>query len=318
MEPALRPAILLVDDDATLRSVLSRHLTREGFTVRTASSGHAALGALAQSWPALIVVDLMMPGMDGFELSQRIKRIADLPIIVLSAVDADQTKIDALQQFAEDYIVKPFSPDELVARIHRVLRRAAPGRAQVTIGSGDLEIDLSARRVSTPAGSHPLTPTEVRFVQVLLNSLDRTVPTETLLDRVWSDSDGADSVICVGDRPPPASQAGGGPRSPPIPADRAGDRLPLVVRLEDVDLGQPALRLFAVIAVVALPGLAALALVLAFAEAWVAEVGVATAFLLIGLATLAWGGDRRRLHRPGPLPRPPGGGRPRHPRRCRR
>ncbi len=193
MQPALRPAILLVDDDATLLSVLSRHLTREGFAVRAAPGGHAALAALAQSWPALIVVDLMMPGMDGFELSQRIKRIADLPIIVLSAVDADQTKIDALQQFAEDYIVKPFSPDELVARIHRVLRRAAPSRAQVTIGSGDLEIDLSARRVSTPAGSHPLTPTEVRFVQVLLNSLDRTVPTETLLDRVWSDSDGADS-----------------------------------------------------------------------------------------------------------------------------
>jgi DNA-binding response OmpR family regulator len=193
VEPALRPAILLVDDDATLRSVLSRHLTREGFTVRSAANGHAALSALAQSWPAMIVVDLMMPGMDGFELSQRIKRIADLPIIVLSAVDADQTKIDALQQFAEDYIVKPFSPDELVARIHRVLRRAAPGRAQVTIGSGDLEIDLSARRVSTPVGSHPLTPTEVRFVQVLLNSLDRTVPTETLLDRVWSEADGADS-----------------------------------------------------------------------------------------------------------------------------
>jgi DNA-binding response OmpR family regulator len=193
VEPALRPAILLVDDDATLRSVLSRHLTREGFVVRTASNGPGALSALAQSWPALIVVDLMMPGMDGFELSQRIKRIADLPIIVLSAVDADQTKIDALQQFAEDYIVKPFSPDELVARIQRVLRRAAPGRALVTIGSGDLEIDLSARRVSTPAGSHPLTPTEVRFVQVLLNSLDRTVPTETLLDRVWSEADGADS-----------------------------------------------------------------------------------------------------------------------------
>lgn len=193
MQPALRPAILLVDDDATLLSVLSRHLTREGFTVRTASSGQGALSALAQSWPALIVVDLMMPGMDGFELSQRIKRIADLPIIVLSAVDADQTKIDALQHFAEDYIVKPFSADELVARMQRVLRRAAPSRAQVTIGSGDLEIDLSARRVSTPSGSHPLTPTEVRFVQVLLNSLDRTVPTETLLDRVWSEADGADS-----------------------------------------------------------------------------------------------------------------------------
>jgi DNA-binding response OmpR family regulator len=211
VQPALRPAILLVDDDATLLSVLSRHLTREGFAVRTASGGHDALAALAKSWPALIVVDLMMPGMDGFELSQRIKRTADLPIIVLSAVDADETKVDALQHFAEDYVVKPFSPDELVARIQRVLRRATPGRAQVSIGEGELEIDLqfplaqvsigegeleidlAGRRVSTPAGSHPLTPTEVRFVQVLLGSLDRTVPTDVLLDRVWSESDGADA-----------------------------------------------------------------------------------------------------------------------------
>jgi DNA-binding response OmpR family regulator len=193
VEPALRPAILLVDDDATLLSALSRHLTREGFAVRTASGGPEALNALAHAWPALIVVDLMMPGMDGFELSQRIKRIADLPIIVLSAVDADETKVEALQHFAEDYVVKPFSPGELVARIHRVLRRAAPGRTQVTIGNGDLEIDLAGRRVSTPVGAQPLTPTEVRFVQVLLGSLDRTVPTEILLDRVWSEADGADA-----------------------------------------------------------------------------------------------------------------------------
>jgi DNA-binding response OmpR family regulator len=193
VEPALRPAILLVDDDATLLSALSRHLTREGFAVRTASGGPEALNALAHAWPTLIVVDLMMPGMDGFELSQRIKRIADLPIIVLSAVDADEAKVEALQHFAEDYVVKPFSPEELVARIHRVLRRAAPGRTQVTIGNGDLEIDLAGRRVSTPAGAQPLTPTEVRFVQVLLGSLDRTVPTEILLDRVWSEADGADA-----------------------------------------------------------------------------------------------------------------------------
>jgi DNA-binding response OmpR family regulator len=191
--PATRPAVLLVDDDATLLSALSRHLGREGFAVRTAGSGQAALGALAQSWPALVVVDLMMPGMDGFELSQRIKRTADLPIIVLSAVDADETKVDALQHFAEDYVVKPFSPDELVARIQRVLRRTAPSRTQVTIGDGDLEIDLAGRRVATPAGTQPLTPTEVRFVQVLLGSLDRTVPTEVLLDRVWSEADGADA-----------------------------------------------------------------------------------------------------------------------------
>ena len=193
MLPAQRPAILLVDDDATVLSVLSRHLSRDGFDVRTASSGQAALSALSRGWPSIVVVDLMMPVMDGFELAQRIKRIADLPIIVLSAVDADQTKVEALQHFADDYVVKPFSPDELAARIQRVLRRTAPSRTQVTIGGGELEIDLAGRRVSTPAGTHPLTPTEVRFMQVMLGSLDRTVPTELLLDRVWSEADGADA-----------------------------------------------------------------------------------------------------------------------------
>jgi DNA-binding response OmpR family regulator len=126
MLPAFRPAILLVDDDATLLSVLARRLTREGFDVRTAPSGPAALTALERSWPALLVVDLMMPGMDGFELCRRVKQLADIPIIVLSAVDESEAKVSALELYAEDYVTKPFDPDELIARIHRVLRRAAP------------------------------------------------------------------------------------------------------------------------------------------------------------------------------------------------
>jgi two-component system KDP operon response regulator KdpE len=121
-----------------------------------------------------------------------VKQIADLPIIVLSAVDASESKVRALDEYAEDYITKPFNPDELVARVNRVLRRVSAGATQLTLDGGDLEIDLTARRVTTAAGDHPLTPTEVRLLQVLIGSLDRTVPTETLLDRVWSDADGAD------------------------------------------------------------------------------------------------------------------------------
>lgn len=192
MMPALRPAILLVDDDATLLSVLARRFTREGFDVRTAPSGPAALALLEKSWPTLLVVDMMMPGMDGFELCRRVKRMADLPIIVLSAVDSSESKVRALEDYAEDYVTKPFDPDELVARVQRVMKRASTGRHQVIIDDGELEIDLALRRVQTAAGEHPLTPTEVRLLQVLIGSLDRTVPTETLLDRVWSDADGAD------------------------------------------------------------------------------------------------------------------------------
>ena len=192
MQPALRPAVLLVDDDLSLLSLLSRRLTREWFDVSTATSGPAALAALERSWPALLLIDLMMPGMDGFELCARVKRIADLPIIVLSAVDASEAKVRALEDYAEDYITKPFDPDELVARVQRVLRRSATGHSQVVLDGGDLQIDLTGRRVTRPGGTFPLTPTEVRLLHVLIAQMDRTVPTDTILNRVWSESDGAD------------------------------------------------------------------------------------------------------------------------------
>ena len=96
----------------------------------------------------------MMPGMDGFELCRRVKQIADLPIIVLSAVDASEAKVSALELYAEDYVTKPFDPDELVARIQRVLRRASAGHPQVILDGGDVEVDLATRRLSTPGPTH--------------------------------------------------------------------------------------------------------------------------------------------------------------------
>ena len=192
MQPALRPALLLVDDDPTLLSVLARRMAREGYEVLTASSGANALQQLEQRWPSLLIVDLMMPGMDGFELCARVKRIADLPIIVLSAVDASEAKVRALEDYAEDYITKPFEPDELVARVQRVLRRSATGHSQVVLDGGDLQIDLTGRRVTRAAGTFALTPTEVRLLHVMIAQMDRTVPTDTILNRVWSESDGAD------------------------------------------------------------------------------------------------------------------------------
>ncbi len=192
MLPPQRPVILLVDDDRTLLSVLSRRVSRAGFEVVTALSGAAALKSLESGWPSLLVVDLMMPGMDGFELCRRVKHIADLPIIVLSAVDASEAKVSALELYAEDYVTKPFDPDELVARIQRVLRRAPAGRTQISLDGGEVEVDLATRRVTTPTGSHQLTPTEARLLQVLAASVDRIVPTDELLDRVWTDADGAD------------------------------------------------------------------------------------------------------------------------------
>ncbi|HET8777665.1 MAG TPA: response regulator transcription factor [Candidatus Limnocylindria bacterium] len=192
MLPPVRPAVLLVDDDLTLLSVLSRRVSRAGYEVRTAASGAAALKQLDGWWPALMVVDLMMPGMDGFELCRRVKQLADLPIIVLSAVDASEAKVSALELYAEDYVTKPFDPDELVARIQRVLRRAAIGSPQISLDGGDVEVDLATRRLTTPVGTHQLTPTEARLLQVLAASVDRVIPTDELLGRVWTDADGAD------------------------------------------------------------------------------------------------------------------------------
>jgi DNA-binding response OmpR family regulator len=192
MLPPARPAVLLVDDDLTQLSVLSRRVARAGYDVRTAASGPAALSQLEAGWPSLLVIDLMMPGMDGFELCRRVKQIADLPIIVLSAVDASEAKINALELYAEDYVTKPFDPDELIARIHRVLRRASVGSPQITLDRGEVEVNLATRQMTTPTGSHQLTPTEARLLQVLAASVDRVVSTEDLLNRVWTDSDGAD------------------------------------------------------------------------------------------------------------------------------
>src|SRR5918996_4656358 len=188
----VRPAILLVDDDRTLLSVLSRRLEREGYQIITAPSGAAALHHLAINWPTLVIVDLMMPTMDGFELCRRIKQQVDLPIIVLSAVDASEAKVSALELYAEDYVTKPFDPDELVARVQRVLRRVRTGHPSLSLDGGEVEVDLATRRVTTPDGSQQLTRTEARLLGVLAASLERVVPTEQLLDRVWSDADGAD------------------------------------------------------------------------------------------------------------------------------
>src|SRR5688572_23076572 len=150
-------------------------MSRAGYEVRTATSGPAALKLLDGAWPALMVVDLMMPGMDGFELCRRVKRIADLPIIMLSAVDASEAKVSALEQYAEDYITKPFDPDELVARVQRVLRRITVTTPTLFLNGGAVEIDLASRRITNALGTQQLTRTEARLLQVLAASMDRVV-----------------------------------------------------------------------------------------------------------------------------------------------
>src|SRR4030081_2340668 len=123
-----RYRILIVDDDAMAREILKRILEHAGYEVMTAGSGPEALRKLHEGIPHLVVVDLMMPEMDGFELCRRIKSHLDVPIVILSAVAAIESKVEGLQMYAEDYIVKPFEKEELVARVPRVLRRGVRRR----------------------------------------------------------------------------------------------------------------------------------------------------------------------------------------------
>jgi len=187
------PRILLVDDDPNLLVVLAEQLRDDGFEVATARDGQEAIRRLRSGWPDLIVLDMMMPRMDGLSLAREIKAVADLPIIVLSAIDAADSKADLLEEVAEDYVTKPFHYPELRARINRVLRRLGDRvpRQSVVLGP-DLSLDLHHRTATVRGRTVALTPTESRLLYALAANLGRTVPTETLIARGWSETDDAD------------------------------------------------------------------------------------------------------------------------------
>ncbi len=185
--------ILLVDDDASLLVILAEQLRDDGYEVATARDGQEALRRLEAGWPDLILLDLMMPRVDGLALARHIKAEADLPIIVLSAIDTADSKARLLDEVAEDYLAKPFHYPELRARIQRVLRRLGDRipRQSVVLGP-DLTLDLH-RRAATVAGKEVhLTPTESRLLQALVAHLGEIVATETLISRGWAETEEAD------------------------------------------------------------------------------------------------------------------------------
>jgi DNA-binding response OmpR family regulator len=188
-----RTRILLVDDDPGLLIALAELLRNDGFVVHTARDGEEALRRLDTGWPDLLIIDLLMPRMDGLALAREIKARADLPIIVLSAIDAGDNKADLLDEFAEDYITKPYHYAEVRARIHRVLRRVGDRvpRQSVHVGP-DLTLELHRRQAVVRGESVSLTPTESRLLFALAANLGRTVTTETLLARGWAETDEAD------------------------------------------------------------------------------------------------------------------------------
>jgi two-component system response regulator RegX3 len=189
------PTILVVDDDPRLLVLLADELRDDGFNVTTARDGAEALRRLDGGWPDLVIIDLMMPGMDGLTLAREIKSRADLPIVVLSAIDAADSKAALLTEVAEDYVTKPYHYPELRARIERILRRLGDRvpRRSLVVGP-DLVLELH-RRAAVVAGERvSLTPTESRLLFALAANIGQVVPTETLLDRGWVASEDADKT----------------------------------------------------------------------------------------------------------------------------
>jgi DNA-binding response OmpR family regulator len=185
--------ILLVDDDADLLVVLSEQLSDDGYEVTTARDGQEALRRLEAAWPDLILLDLLMPRVDGLALARHIKAEADLPIIVLSAVDTADSKARLLEEVAEDYVTKPYHYPELRARIQRVLRRLGDRiPRQSLVLSPNLTLDLQHRRAIVAGREVQLTPTEARLLETLAAKLGETVSTETLLARGWAETEEAD------------------------------------------------------------------------------------------------------------------------------
>jgi DNA-binding response OmpR family regulator len=184
-----RYRILIVDDDAMAREILKRILEHAGYEVMTAGSGPEALRKLHEGIPHLVVVDLMMPEMDGFELCRRIKSHLDVPIVILSAVAAVESKVEGLQMYAEDYIVKPFEKEELVARVQRVLRRygesAGVEQPEVVIDQ-DLQINFVQHWARVKGHQVTLTPTESKLLFLLVRNAGRVVTNETLLAKAWA------------------------------------------------------------------------------------------------------------------------------------
>ncbi|NPA91434.1 MAG: response regulator transcription factor [Chloroflexi bacterium] len=186
-----KTTVLVVDDEETLLHFMRRNLEARGFRVITARDGMEALHAFEQHQPDLIILDLLMPRMDGMEVLRRIRRHNTVPIIVLTALDEEGDKITALEQGADDYLTKPFSVGELLARVHAVLRRArwaeSRGEEENIIRVGDVELDVEGHRAYHGGQVLDLTPTEFNLLHTLMRHKGRVLPHRWLLQHVWGE-----------------------------------------------------------------------------------------------------------------------------------
>jgi DNA-binding response OmpR family regulator len=197
--------ILVVDDDTTLAEVVARYLQREGFVVETVADGRTALDRALAEPPDLVVLDLMLPGLDGLEVCRRLRALAPVPIVILTARGQESDRIIGLDLGADDYVAKPFSTKELVARVRAVLRRARGPLAATSAGAAgtrmhvdvDLEVDVAARQARLRGEVVALTAREFELLAFLVRHPRQAFRREEILEQVWGYRYGDTSTVTV-------------------------------------------------------------------------------------------------------------------------
>jgi two-component system phosphate regulon response regulator PhoB len=183
-----KPTLLLVEDDRALADLLTWHFTREGYDIVRTADGDEALLLAEERTPDLVILDWMIEGVTGIEVCRRLRRrssTAQVPIIMLTARGEESDRIRGLETGADDYVTKPFSPRELIARVGAVLRRIRPALAGEQLLFGDIEMDVDAHRVRRGGQAVQLGPTEFRLLRHLMEQPGRVFSRERLLDAVW-------------------------------------------------------------------------------------------------------------------------------------
>ena len=186
--PSIQPLVLLVEDEAPLQELLAYNFQRANFDVEQAFDGDQALDLIAERKPDLILLDWMLPRISGIELCRQLRRkqeTANVPIIMLTARTDESDSLRGLKTGADDYVTKPFSVEELIARMRAVLRRVRPAFAEELLSFADLTMDLAAHRVMRHDEQVHLSPTEFRLLRQLLESPGRVYSRDQLLDLVW-------------------------------------------------------------------------------------------------------------------------------------
>ena len=181
-------SVLVVEDEPSIASFVAAYLKNAGYAVRTAGTGGDALRQVASDQPALVVLDLMLPDIDGIEVCRRIRQSSEMPILMLTARDEDVDKIIGLEVGADDYLTKPFNPRELVARVKAILRRATPERADresAVLRHGDLVVDAGRREAKVGETEVQLAPKEFDLLWELLDHRGLVLTRDQLLERVW-------------------------------------------------------------------------------------------------------------------------------------